>query len=112
MVVGPDFVITSTPEHLRAICTRMCERFDAEIGLQYNYKDRRNGYIMANDEQGNSRQVPLMSLSIGVLTSADGPFYDIRELSETVEDARQHALVEARELGRKSHISYGRSVDD
>lgn len=112
MVVGPDFVITSTPEHLRAICTRMCERFDAEIGLQYNYKDRRNGYITANDEQGNPRQVPLMSLSIGVLTSADGPFYDIRELSETVEDARQHALVEARELGRKSHISYGRSADD
>ena len=33
-----------------------------------------------------------MSLSIGVLTSEDGPFYDIRELSETVEAARQQAL--------------------
>ena len=50
-----------------------------------------------------------MSLSIGVLTSDDGPFYDIRELSETVEDVRQHALTEARELGRKSYVSYGRA---
>jgi DNA-binding response OmpR family regulator len=108
MVVGPDFVVTSAPESLRAISARLCERFDAEIGLQYNYKDRRNGYIVVNDEQGNQRQVPLMSLSIGVLTSDDGPFYDIRELSETVEDDRQHALSEARELGRKSHVSYGR----
>jgi DNA-binding response OmpR family regulator len=109
MVVGPDFVITSTPEHLSAVANKLSERFDAEIGLQYNYKDRRNGYIVVNDDQGNPKQVPLMSLSIGVLTSDDGPFYDIRELSETVEDARQHALTEARELGRKSHVSFGRS---
>ncbi|GAB4206490.1 MAG: response regulator [Roseiflexaceae bacterium] len=109
MVVGPDFVITSTPDKMRAICTRLAERFDAEIGLHYNYKDRRNGYITVSDEQGNPRQVPLMSISIGVLTSDDGPFYDIRELSETAEDARQQAQVEAREQGRKSHASYGRT---
>lgn len=108
MVVGPDFVITSKPENLKAIVGKLCERFDAEIGLQYNYKDRRNGYIVVNDENGSPRQVPLMSLSIGVLTSEDGPFYDIRELSESVEDARQHALAEGRELGRKSHAGYGR----
>ncbi len=109
MVVGPDFVISSTPDKMRAICTRLTERFDAEIGLHYNYKDRRNGHITVSDDQGNPRQVPLMSISIGVLTSDDGPFYDIRELSETAEDARQQAQVEAREQGRKSHASYGRT---
>jgi DNA-binding response OmpR family regulator len=109
MVVGPDFIVTSAPEHLGPICEKLSERFDAEIGLHYNYKDRRNGYITVNDDQGNPRQVPLMSLSVGVLTSDDGPFYDIRELSETAEDARQKALAEAREQGRKSHVSYGRA---
>lgn len=109
MVVGPDFVITSTPDRIRAICTRLTERFDTEIGLHYNYKDRRNNYIVITDDQGNQRQVPLMSISIGVLTSDDGPFYDIRELSESAEDARQQAQIEAREQGRKSHASYGRS---
>jgi len=109
MVVGPDFIVTSSPEHLRLICEKLAERFDAEIGLHYNYKDRRNGYIMVNDESGHPRQVPLMSLSVGVLSSDDGPFYDIRELSETAEEVRQKALAEARDQNRKSHVSFGRA---
>jgi hypothetical protein len=109
MVVGPDFIVTSTPENLHTICEKLSERFDAEIGLHYNYKDRRHGYITVNDDVGNPRQVPLMSLSIGILTSDDGPFYDIRELSETAEEVRQKALTEARDQGRKSHVSYRRA---
>jgi DNA-binding response OmpR family regulator len=109
LVVGPAFVVTSTPELMPHILGKLTERFDSEIGLHYNFKDRKNGSIMVTDDQGAARQVPLMSLSIGVLTSDDGPFYDIRELSETAEEARQRALVEGRELGKKSHVSFGRS---
>jgi DNA-binding response OmpR family regulator len=109
MVVGASFMISSTPDQMPAIMNKLCERFDAEIGLHYNFKDRRNGHIVVPDEAGNPRQVPLMSLSIGVLTSNNGPFYDIRELSETAEEVRQRALAEIREQGRKSHASYGRS---
>jgi DNA-binding response OmpR family regulator len=108
MVVGASFVLTSSPDLMSAIINRLCERFDAEIGLHYNFKDRKNGHIMVSDDQGNMRQAPLMSLTIGVLSSSNGPFYDIRELSEAAEEARQRALQEARELGRKSHASYGR----
>jgi DNA-binding response OmpR family regulator len=108
MVVGPAFVLTSAPELMPAIASRLCERFDAEIGLHYNYKDRVKGTITVVDDQGATRQVPLMSLSIGVLTSEDGPFYDIRELSETAEEVRQRAVAEAREQGKKSNVSFGR----
>lgn len=108
MVLGPDFVLTSAPDRMSTICDKLVERFDADIGLHYNYKDSRNGYLVVQDDQGMPRQVPLMSLSIGVLTSDDGPFYDIRELSETAEDARQKAQAEARDQGRKSYVSYGR----
>jgi DNA-binding response OmpR family regulator len=108
MVVGASFVLTSTPELMPAIIARLCERFDADIGLHYNFKDRKNGHIMVSDDQGNMRQAPLMSLTIGVLNSGNGPFYDIRELSEAAEEVRQRALQEARETGRKSHASYGR----
>lgn len=108
MVVGPDFVITVNPERVKAIVDRMVTRFDDEIGTLYNYKHRKQGYIEATDENGGVRQVPLMSISIGVLMSSDGPFYDIRELSETAEETRQRALVLAREQGRKSFVNYGR----
>jgi DNA-binding response OmpR family regulator len=108
MVVGPDFVLTSTPERIKAICERLTARFDEEVGLHYNYKHRKQGYIEVTDDEGTTRQIPLMSLAIGVLTSQDGPFYDIRELSETAEETRQKAASEAREHTRKSSIHYGR----
>lgn len=109
MIVGSSFIITSSPGTLQTICQKLCERFDADIGLHYHYNDRRNGYITIQGDDGALRQAPLMSLSIGVLSSEDGPFYDIRELSESAEDVRQRALAEAREHGRKSHLSIGRA---
>jgi CheY-like chemotaxis protein len=109
MIVGPDFVVTSAPERLKAICERLTARFDEEIGLHYNYKHRKQGFIEVPDDTGGTRQVPLMSISIGVLTSQDGPFYDIRELSETAEETRQRAIQQAREQGRKSWVTYGRA---
>lgn len=108
MIVGPDFVVTSTPERIRSICERLLIRFDDEIGLHYNFRHRKQGFIEVPDDNGGTRQAPLMSLSIGVLTSADGPFYDIRELSETAEEARQRAVQQAREQGRRSTVAFGR----
>lgn len=109
LVTGPDFVLISTPERVKAICERVAERFDQEIGLHYSYRDRKNGYITVTADDGSTRQVPLMSLSIGVLTSDDGPFYDIRELSETAESVRQAARSQAHGDGARSAIKYGRS---
>jgi len=108
MIVGPDFVMTSTPERMRPLCERLIARFDEEIGLHYNFKHRKQGYLEVPDDNGGTRQAPLMSLSIGVITSSDGPFYDIRELSETVEETRQRAVQQAREQGRRSLVAYGR----
>lgn len=108
MVVGPDFVITSNPDRIKAICERLIQRFDEEIGLHYNFRHRKQGYIEMPDDRGEMRQIPLMSLSIGVLTSQDGPFYDIRELSEIAEETRQRALQHAREQGLKSAVVFGR----
>jgi DNA-binding response OmpR family regulator len=108
MIVGPDFVMTSTPERMRPLCERLIARFDEEIGLHYNFKHRKQGYLEVPDDNGVTRHAPLMSLSIGVITSSDGPFYDIRELSETVEETRQRAVQQAREQGRRSLVAYGR----
>ncbi len=108
MIVGPDFVITTSLDTIQPIIDRLNSRFDDEIGLHYNYKHRKQAFIEMVDDQGVSRQVPLMSLSIGVLNSKDGPFYDIRELSEAAEESRQKASALAREQGHKSYAYYGR----
>ncbi len=73
LVVGPYFVIISTPERIETIATKLISRFDEDIPLHYDYRDRTGG------------RVPPLSLSVGVLSSANGSFGDIRELTETAE---------------------------
>lgn len=106
LVTGPDFLITSSTERIRAIVERIMERFDQEIGLHYSYPDRKRGHILVKQPDGSEAQASLMSLSVGVLHSADGPFYDIRELSETAEGVRYQAHVPAD--GTKSVAKFGR----
>lgn len=100
MVTGPDFVLVSTPEHSRAIAKRLGERFDAEISLHYNYRDRKSGAMKITDPDGTERVVPLMSLAIGLLDAANGPFYDIRELTESAEAVRQNARSQIAATGK------------
>ncbi len=72
---GDDFWIIAEKEMVRAVVDDLAQRFDAEIGTHYDWKAR---------QEGN-----LMTLSIGVVTVDDGPFYDIREITEAASSARR-----------------------
>ncbi len=106
MVAGPYFVIISSTEQIRAIGQELADRFDADIPLHYDYHDRERGGLEMAGGDGELRRFPLMSLSVGVLTSADGPFRDIRELTEVAEELLQHAR--AGDGERRSAIIYGK----
>jgi PleD family two-component response regulator len=90
-VGGSDFLLTTQPERVRALCEAAIVRFDRDMPLLYSYQDRKAGYMTIQEPSGKQRTVPLMSLSIGVITQAQGPFTDIRELSEVAAEARQKA---------------------
>ncbi len=47
---------------------------------------------VVEDEQGNEVRTPLMSLAVGVLTAEDGPFTDIREITEAAAEARRRGV--------------------
>jgi DNA-binding response OmpR family regulator len=85
MVAGPTFVIISAPHHIQAIAEELLGRFDKDIKLHYDYAHRTRGYLELPDATGQVRQYPLMTLSVGVLSSGDGPFRDIRELTQIAE---------------------------
>jgi DNA-binding response OmpR family regulator len=108
MVAGPYFVIISSTDRISAMSHELAERFDADIPLHYDYHDRERGGLEMDGGDGKVRRFPLMSLSIGVLTSADGPFRDIRELTEVAEDLLQHA--KAGSGSRRSAIIFGQQA--
>jgi PleD family two-component response regulator len=104
MTTGAEFILIATPETSRTVAKQLAERFDAEISLHYNYRDRKNGAMKITDATGVETSVPLMSLAIGVLDHTKGPFYDIRELTEAAEAARQSARSTVSSTGKSATI--------
>ncbi|HID63345.1 MAG TPA: response regulator [Anaerolineae bacterium] len=84
-----DFVVITTAERAQAIKEKVTDRFATEVGTFYNFKHREQGYITIQDSDGQEEQVPLMTLAVGLITQEDGPFADIREITERAAEARR-----------------------
>ena len=71
---GDDFIFIVNKEYLEACCDEIIYLFDELIPYQYTVEDRRAGYFLGKDRRGSIRRVPLMTLSIGVVTNQIQPF--------------------------------------
>src|SRR5205814_8854661 len=92
---GDNFVVITTAAAGPRIPDRLKARFNAEVVTHYSSVDRERGYILAKGQDGSEVQVPLMTLSVGLVTSETRPFSDIREITEMAADARRQDAVEA-----------------
>ncbi len=92
--IGSDFVLTTSPDRVRPVCERLMHDFDERIGTLYDYRDRKQGFLLLQDSAGNEVRVPLMYLVIGVIDGSRRRFSDIRELSEAAARVRQQARSE------------------
>jgi len=84
---GDDFILITTTEKAEALRQRLVKRFQAEVGTFYSFREKEKGFMMVQDADGNERKVPLMSLAVGVVP--EGPFTDIREITEAASTARR-----------------------
>ena len=88
---GDDFLIVTQRDLMSSIKAEIIERFSAKVGTHYDFMTRSQGYLVTHDVDGNEVQVPLMSLRIGELSATDGPFTDIREITEVAAEKRRHS---------------------
>mgnify|MGYP006287271385 CR=1 FL=1 len=88
---GDDFWIITRRDLIEPIKEELKERFEQSVGTHYDFMARQQGYIVVKDDDGSEKQVPLMNLAIGTLTVEDGPFADIREITEAAAEARRQA---------------------
>jgi len=84
-----DFVVSTTARQAQAIKEKVTNRFATEVGTFYNFKHREQGHLAVQDSDGQEKQVPLMTLTVGVIAQDDGPFADIREITERAAEARR-----------------------
>lgn len=99
LVVGPYFLIISAPERIEAIAADLLARFDAEIKPHYAFRDVQQG------------RAPQMALSVAVISDTDGPFSDIRELTEAVEALLPHAPPPPGGADRRSTVARRSTAD-
>ncbi|MBL7198661.1 MAG: response regulator [Anaerolineae bacterium] len=91
-VGGADFIVISDQEHAGAIEEYITKRFKNEVGTFYSFRDRERGYILLDNRAGGQRQVPLMSLAIGVVNAKTAHFADIREITEVAAAERRKVI--------------------
>ncbi|HUT21026.1 MAG TPA: response regulator [Anaerolineae bacterium] len=91
-VGADDFLIITDKEHADEIKEYVTKRFKNEVGTFYSFRDRERGYVPIEDDQGNKKQIPLMTLAVGVVTSDTARFADIREITEIAAAERRKYL--------------------
>lgn len=88
---GDDFVFTLALEHMAPVCDEVLVLFDELMPYQYTEEDRATGYFLGRDRRGTVHRVPLMTLSIGVVTSRPGTFAHTAQLSERAAEMKSYA---------------------
>jgi GGDEF domain-containing protein len=88
---GDDFIFIIPAADISPVCSEILEVFDALIPLQYNDQDRRAGYFFGKDRRGQLHRVPLMTLSIGIVTNRHRRFAHPAQVSELATEMKSYA---------------------
>jgi hypothetical protein len=65
--------------------------FDALVPCQYSEQDRLAGYFFGKDRRGQLHRVPLMTVSIGVVTNERRQFTHPAQVSELATEMKSYA---------------------
>ena len=88
---GDDFLFVMPVDLVQDTCAEIVETFDALIPFQYSEQDRRAGYYFGKDRRGALHKVPLMTVSIGVVTNERRKFTHAAQVSELATEMKSYA---------------------
>lgn len=88
---GDDFIFIIPAGAVQSVCAEIIEVFDLLVPFQYSESDRRAGYFFGKDRRGQLHRVPLMTLSIGVVTNERRPFTSPAQVSELATEMKAYA---------------------
>jgi diguanylate cyclase (GGDEF)-like protein len=104
---GDDFVIVTTPTVADSISKKIIDDFEKKVPSFYNETDRKNGYILALDRQGKEQKIPLLSISIGVVTNEFRKIDHVAQIGEIGAELKEAA----KRLERSNYVKDQRRKD-
>jgi len=88
---GDDFILVIPVEAISEVCGEILAVFDTLVPFQYNEQDRRAGYFFGTDRRGQLHRVPVMTLSIGIVTNLHRHFEHPAQVSELATEMKSYA---------------------
>lgn len=88
---GDDFIFIIPSAAVPEVCGEIVAVFDLLIPHQYSEQDQRAGYFFGKDRRGHLHRVPLMTLSIGVITNSRRHFTTAHEVSNLATEMKSYA---------------------
>lgn len=97
---GDDFVIVTTNDRVDNLCKGIIDEFEKTAPSFYNEVDRQRGYIIGHDRKGNEQNIPLVSISIGVVSNEARNIEHVAQIGEIGAELKSYA----KSLQRSNYI--------
>jgi diguanylate cyclase (GGDEF)-like protein len=97
---GDDFVLVTTPQAADKICKKIIVDFEKAVPSFYNEADRKKGFILAHDRKGKEQKIPLLSISIGVVTNESRKISHVAQIGQIGAELKEAA----KRLERSNYI--------
>ena len=88
---GDDFIFVVPAAMAAPIAQEVIAVFDALVPYQYSEQDRNAGYFFGKDRRGQLHRVPLMTVSIGIVTTERRSFLNASQVSEAATEMKSYA---------------------
>ena len=88
---GDDFVFICADDKADAISQNIIDAFDKLSPIFYNDEDRKAGFIMGVDRQGNAIKASLVSISIGIVSNVNQKITHVAQIGELGAELKKFA---------------------
>lgn len=86
---GDDFVAIIPHFHYEEICKVIIQEYEIRIKQYYDSNDWNNKFVYTKDRNGQYNKIPLVSLSIAVITNQHASYDSIEEISKIAAEVKK-----------------------
>jgi PleD family two-component response regulator len=87
---GDDFIFITTPETADQVSQDIIGRLDRDFPRFYAAEDRDRGFIVTKSRLGKTRQFPLMTISIALVSNRHRRITSIGEVAQAASEVKKH----------------------
>ncbi|MBI3317945.1 MAG: response regulator [Candidatus Omnitrophica bacterium] len=91
---GDDFVMLTVPRAVEGICRRIVSEFAEAAPRLYDEADRKRGFIVGHDRDGQVKRFPTTTISISVVTNTQRKIKHVAEVAQIGAELKEWAKLQ------------------